>query len=110
MPEAEVLAGLEPTEAFYETRVGSAERLISWYVLFHAMAEPSSRLPVLGFELGLSESRLRVASTPAPVPVHAGSAGHVPAEEPGEGEPEERDGEPSSAAPAEDGPDAEATG
>lgn len=67
--EGQVLDGLRLTELFYETRVGSAERLIGWYVFFHAMVEPASRLPFLRFELGKSQSRLRVASTPAPVPV-----------------------------------------
>mmetsp|Transcript_116338 Transcript_116338/g.329097 ORF Transcript_116338/g.329097 Transcript_116338/m.329097 type:complete len:718 (-) Transcript_116338:166-2319(-) len=70
---AEVLEGTRAVELFHEARVGSAERLIAWFVLFHSMAEPSSRLPFLTYELGKSESRLRVASTPAPVPVHSGS-------------------------------------
>jgi hypothetical protein len=66
--KCEILDELRLTEQFHETRVGSAERLIAWYVFLHAMAAPVSRLPFLGFELGKSESRLRVASTPAPVP------------------------------------------
>jgi hypothetical protein len=66
--KCEILDELRLTEQFYETRVGSAERLIAWYVFLHAMVAPVSKLPVLGFELGQSESRLRVASTPAPVP------------------------------------------
>jgi hypothetical protein len=68
--EARLLDAMVLTEQLYETRVCSTERLMSWFVLFHAMAEPSSRLPVLCYDLGKSESRLRVASTPAPVPNH----------------------------------------
>jgi len=64
----EILQASRPAELFYESRVASAERLVAWFVLLHAMAEPSSRLPFLSYELGKSESRLRVASTPAPVP------------------------------------------
>jgi hypothetical protein len=65
---SEVIHESRPAELFYESRVASAERLVSWFVLLHAMATPSSRLPFLSYELGKSESRLRVASTPAPVP------------------------------------------
>jgi len=68
--EAELLQHMKLTESFYESRVGSTERLLSWFVLLHAMAEPSSRLPFLRYDLGKTESRLRVASTPAPVPNH----------------------------------------
>lgn len=67
---SEVLQQSRPIELFYEARVASAERLVGWFVLLHAMAKPSSRLPFLSYELGKSESRLRVASTPAPVPLH----------------------------------------
>lgn len=70
LEESDVLEKSRLTEAFYESRVGGVERLISWYVIFHAMAEPSSRLPFLGYDLGKTESMLRVASTPAPVPAH----------------------------------------
>jgi len=73
LKDGEKLEGLRAVEIFHETRVGSAERLIAWFVLFHSMAEPSSRLPFLSYELGKSESRLRVASTPAPVPAHSGT-------------------------------------
>merc|ERR1719277_615899 len=73
MPDAKLVEATATVECFHESRVGSAERLVSWFVLFHAMAVPSSKLPVLKFTLGVSESRLRVASTPAPVPNHGGS-------------------------------------
>eukprot|EP00931_Biecheleriopsis_adriatica_P112438 TRINITY_DN8706_c0_g1_i16.p1 TRINITY_DN8706_c0_g1~~TRINITY_DN8706_c0_g1_i16.p1 ORF type:complete len:1587 (+),score=310.50 TRINITY_DN8706_c0_g1_i16:111-4871(+) len=72
--EVQVLESSRLTEGFYDTRVGSVERLIAWYVVFHSMAKPSSRLPFLNYELGKTESMLRVASTPSPVP-NAGDAG-----------------------------------
>mmetsp|Transcript_92944 Transcript_92944/g.206782 ORF Transcript_92944/g.206782 Transcript_92944/m.206782 type:complete len:88 (+) Transcript_92944:1-264(+) len=54
-------------ETLYETRVAAAERLISSFVLFHRMVKPISKVPFLGFDMDRTESRLRVASTPAPV-------------------------------------------
>eukprot|EP00928_Gymnodinium_smaydae_P050535 TRINITY_DN3409_c0_g1_i2.p1 TRINITY_DN3409_c0_g1~~TRINITY_DN3409_c0_g1_i2.p1 ORF type:complete len:1634 (+),score=223.44 TRINITY_DN3409_c0_g1_i2:43-4944(+) len=54
-------------EHFYETRVAAHERLIAFFVLFHRMVKPISRVPFLGFDMDRTESRLRVASTPAPV-------------------------------------------
>jgi len=56
-------------EHLYETRVASIERLIGFFVLFHKMVLPISRVPFLGFAIDRTESRLRVASTPAPVAV-----------------------------------------
>jgi len=56
-------------EHLYETRVASIERLIGFFVLFHRMVLPISRVPFLGFAIDRTESRLRVASTPAPVAV-----------------------------------------
>jgi len=67
---SQILCESRPAEFFYESRVASAERLVAWYVLLYAMAKPSSQLPFLSYDLGKSESRLRVASTPAPVPLH----------------------------------------
>jgi len=61
------LAAQEVSEHLYETRVAAAERLISFFVFFHAMVKPISLLPVLGFDMDRTESRLRVSSTPAPV-------------------------------------------
>jgi hypothetical protein len=75
----EILQESRPAELFYESRVASAERLVAWFVLLHAMAKPSSLLPFLSFELGKSESRLRVASTPAPVPFSGFEAGQAEA-------------------------------
>jgi len=54
-------------EHLYETRVGATERLIGFLVLFHRMVNPISVLPFLNFTMDRTESRLRVASTPAPV-------------------------------------------
>lgn len=59
---------LRTVEELYETRIAAAERLLAFFVLFHKAVQPLSRLPGLSFDLDRSESRLRVASTPAPVP------------------------------------------
>ena len=66
------------SENFYENRIAAAERLISFFIIFHEMvkplAQPKGFLPfdwfTLPFDMDRSESRLRVASTPAPVPNH----------------------------------------
>jgi len=58
-------------EQLYESRVASANRLISFYVFFHAMVEPVARLPLINFPIDRTPSRLRVASTPAPIPINA---------------------------------------
>jgi len=58
-------------ENLYETRIGSTERLIGFLVVFHRMVTPISKVPLLGFSMDRTESRLRVASTPAPVPMRA---------------------------------------
>lgn len=55
-------------EHLYETRIAAAERLLAFFVLFHEAVYPLSRLPGLSFDIDRTESRLRVASTPAPVP------------------------------------------
>jgi len=67
-PDAELLRQLRVLERLYETRVAAAERLLAFYVLFHSAVEPISKLWWLSFDMDRSESRLRVASTPAPVP------------------------------------------
>jgi len=76
--QQQVLAAQQLLEHLYESRVAAAERLISFYVLFHRMVRPISRLPFLGFRMDKTESRLRVASTPAPVamrePTHGPAA------------------------------------
>jgi len=64
----DLIAELGYMEGIYETRVAAAERLLAFYVLFHAAVRPVSRLWGLSFDMDRSESRLRVASTPAPVP------------------------------------------
>jgi len=64
----ELLEGLRALERLYETRIGAAERLLASYVVLHRAAQPVSRLRFLSYDLDRSESRLRVASTPAPVP------------------------------------------
>lgn len=55
-------------ERLYETRIASAERLLSFMVVFHRAVQPVSRMPMVQYDMDRSESRLRVASTPAPVP------------------------------------------
>ena len=73
--QQQVLAAQQLLEHLYESRVAAAERLISFYVLFHRMVRPISRLPFLGFRMDKTESRLRVASTPAPVAMREPSRG-----------------------------------
>eukprot|EP00928_Gymnodinium_smaydae_P086961 TRINITY_DN7133_c0_g2_i1.p1 TRINITY_DN7133_c0_g2~~TRINITY_DN7133_c0_g2_i1.p1 ORF type:complete len:525 (+),score=60.57 TRINITY_DN7133_c0_g2_i1:120-1577(+) len=68
---AEVLDKQVLCEHLYETRVAAQERLIAFFVLFHRMVKPISRVPFLGFDMDRTESRLRVASTPAPVAMRA---------------------------------------
>eukprot|EP00927_Polykrikos_kofoidii_P057293 TRINITY_DN5140_c0_g1_i1.p1 TRINITY_DN5140_c0_g1~~TRINITY_DN5140_c0_g1_i1.p1 ORF type:complete len:1692 (+),score=248.08 TRINITY_DN5140_c0_g1_i1:164-5077(+) len=63
-----ILSDVRLTEALYETRVAAAERLLSFFVVFHRAVKPLSLVPGLKFDMDRSESRLRVASTPAPVP------------------------------------------
>jgi len=65
----QVLESQRVLEYFYESRVGATERLIGFMVLFHRMVSGASRVPYLGFAMDRSESRLRIASTPAPVPM-----------------------------------------
>jgi len=65
---SEMLDGLRPLERLYETRVAAAERLLASYVVLHRAVKPLSTLRFLRYDLDRSESRLRVASTPAPVP------------------------------------------
>jgi len=54
-------------ESYYETRIGATERLIGFQVFFYHMVRKIARLPFLSFDMDRSESRLRVASTPAPI-------------------------------------------
>jgi len=65
---SELFNQLRALERLYETRVAAAERLLASYVLLHSAVKPISKLWWLSFDLDRSESRLRVASTPAPVP------------------------------------------
>merc|ERR1712216_248336 len=67
---SKIFERMRTLEAFYEARVGSTERLMGWYVLMYEMIKPSTVLPVLSYNIGVSESRLRVASTPAPQAYH----------------------------------------
>jgi hypothetical protein len=55
------------------------ERLMGFFVVFHRAVKPVSRMPILPFDMDGSESRLRVASTPAPVPFVEGLSGGTPA-------------------------------
>jgi hypothetical protein len=65
----QVLESQRVLEYFYESRVGATERLVGFMVLFHRMVSVTSRVPYLGFAMDRTESRLRIASTPAPVPM-----------------------------------------
>eukprot|EP00441_Pelagodinium_beii_P046966 CAMPEP_0197620904 /NCGR_PEP_ID=MMETSP1338-20131121/1609_1 /TAXON_ID=43686 ORGANISM="Pelagodinium beii, Strain RCC1491" /NCGR_SAMPLE_ID=MMETSP1338 /ASSEMBLY_ACC=CAM_ASM_000754 /LENGTH=1722 /DNA_ID=CAMNT_0043190209 /DNA_START=60 /DNA_END=5225 /DNA_ORIENTATION=- len=62
-----LFAELGTLETLYETRVASVERLLAFFVLFHHAVLPLSRLPFISYDIDRSESRLRVASTPAPI-------------------------------------------
>jgi len=99
----DLIAELGYMEGIYETRVAAAERLLAFYVLFHAAVRPVSRLWGLRFDMDRSESRLRVASTPAPVPfvesMDAEGPGHdgaAPSADPGDSPRASNDGAGSS--------------
>merc|ERR1711874_235745 len=62
------MAELGLMESLYETRIAAAERLLANFIVFHQAVKPVSQIWGLSFDLDRSESRLRVASTPAPVP------------------------------------------
>ena len=66
----DLLNEVQISELFYETRIAAAERMISFMILFHEMVKPLSKVPFIGFDMDRTESRLRVASTPAPVAMH----------------------------------------
>jgi len=64
-------------EALFESRAASLERLVGFYVLFHAMAARVARAlaPLgLGYDTWRSQSGTRVQTTPAPVTL-GGAAG-----------------------------------
>jgi hypothetical protein len=67
---AGALASHAVVEALYEGRVASLERLVAFYVLFHAMAERVSRVSrfffYLRFDTWRSQAGTRVATTPSP--------------------------------------------
>lgn len=63
-----LIAELAVIEQLYETRIAAMERLMGFFVVFHRAVKPVSRMPILAFDMDRSESRLRVASTPAPIP------------------------------------------
>lgn len=64
---SELLAQLRLLEELYETRIGAAERLMGFFVLFHGAVRPLSKLLGFSFDMDRTESRLRVASTPSPI-------------------------------------------
>jgi len=73
---AGALASHAVVEALYEGRVASLERLVAFYVLFHAMAERVSGVSRfffgLRFDTWRSQAGTRVATTPSPTsPAHA---------------------------------------
>jgi len=74
-----LIAELAVIEQLYETRIAAMERLMCFYVVFHRAVKPVSRMPFLSFDMDRSESRLRVASTPAPIPFVEELARGVPA-------------------------------
>ncbi|KAG8467278.1 hypothetical protein KFE25_000594 [Diacronema lutheri] len=54
---------------FHESRIASLERYVSFCVMFHAMAEANHKPPLRrAWNVGKSQSNLRVATTAAPVP------------------------------------------
>jgi hypothetical protein len=63
-----MIAELAVIEQLYDTRIAAMERLMAFFVVFHRAVKPVSRMPILAFDMDRSESRLRVASTPAPIP------------------------------------------
>eukprot|EP00747_Dinoflagellata_sp_TGD_P106046 gnl/TRDRNA2_/TRDRNA2_169744_c0_seq1.p1 gnl/TRDRNA2_/TRDRNA2_169744_c0~~gnl/TRDRNA2_/TRDRNA2_169744_c0_seq1.p1 ORF type:complete len:606 (-),score=81.86 gnl/TRDRNA2_/TRDRNA2_169744_c0_seq1:115-1881(-) len=65
---ADMINNVEVLEHFYETRIAQTERLMAFFVIFHRAVKPLSRLWFLSYDMDRTESRLRVASTPAPVP------------------------------------------
>jgi len=74
-----LIAELAVIEQLYDTRIAAMERLMGFYVVFHRAVKPVSRMPILSFDMDRSESRLRVASTPAPIPFVEELKGGVPA-------------------------------
>jgi len=63
-----LLNEMRVVELLYETRVASAERLLAFFIIFHRAVRPSARAMGVSYPMDRSQSRLRVASTPAPVP------------------------------------------
>ena len=60
-------------QQLYETRFASLERLVGFFVLFHAMAKrvqdfwPRVSFGVFGYDMSRSQSMLRVATTASPI-------------------------------------------
>ena len=67
LAQMEIVERQYTLEQLTESRVTTTARLISFYVMFHAMAKPVSQLPLLHYPIDRTASRLRVASTPAPI-------------------------------------------
>ncbi|GJP47206.1 hypothetical protein CLOM_g6423, partial [Closterium sp. NIES-68] len=63
----QLLHSQAPIEDICENRFLSLERLIAFHVLFHRMAAVVASLPPLRFNIAQSQSRLRIATTAAPV-------------------------------------------
>lgn len=66
-PVLDLLESQSALEEFIENRYLSAERYTAFLVLFHAMAERVASFRPLSFDTSRSQSRLRVATTAAPV-------------------------------------------
>jgi hypothetical protein len=70
----ELLRRQELLQRLNETRFDALQRLVAFFVLFHAMAKgvadfwPLVSAGLLGYDISRSQSMLRVASTASPVP------------------------------------------
>lgn len=67
-PTQEVLNNSAVLQQFYECRIASLQRYIAFCVMFHAMASACSK-PALCYpwDIGRSQSNLRVATTASPI-------------------------------------------
>ncbi len=68
LPESARLSHVSDDLAqLFETRIDSFQRLLSGYVLFHAMGRTVSRAPIISYDMSRSQSGTRVATTASPV-------------------------------------------
>ena len=70
---AEVLRRQQLVQQLHESRFDSLQRLVGFFVLFHAMGRavqrfwPAASLGLLGYDMSRSQSIMRVATTASPV-------------------------------------------